>query len=99
MSEWSDFCSSAGRLFDKATQEAVRLGDTATLYVKLKNAETRRDMEYQELGRLTYQRLRRNADNAAQIDEILERIESFDDQAAAIKAEIERLKKKNGEKA
>ena len=43
MSDWQEFKADAGRFFDKATKEAIRLGDTATLYVKIKNLELKLD--------------------------------------------------------
>lgn len=93
MSDWTDFTDKAEQFFEKANREAVRLGDTATLHIKLKLCDTRRASAYEELGRLTYARLRMNEDNASQIDAALARVDELNDEYGTLKREIDKLKK------
>ena len=67
MSDWQEFKADAGRFFDKATKEAINLGDTAALRIRIKSTELRLDEEYSKLGRLCYKKLRLEADNAADL--------------------------------
>lgn len=93
MSEWSEFTDKAEQFLDKANREAVRLGDTAALHVKIKLCETRIANAYENLGKLTYAKLRENADNASQIDAALARIDELNDECGTMKRELEKLKK------
>ena len=95
MSDWQEFKADAGRFFDKATKEAIRLGDTATLYVKIKNLELKLDEEYAKLGRFCYRKLKQNADNAAQIDTQLEAISALQTSVKTLRTELEKLKQKD----
>ncbi len=52
MSDWENFKTGAERFFDRATREALKLGDTAALKLKIKNLEIKLDEEYSKLGRL-----------------------------------------------
>ncbi len=92
MSDWQEFKADAGRFFDKATKEAVKLGDTATLYVKIKNIELKLDEEYSKLGKIYYRTLKQNAENDEQTNAQLKVIENFEASAAALRAELDRLK-------
>lgn len=88
----SGFKESAKNFFDAAAEETVRLGDTATLYVKLQNCRIHRDSEYKTLGKLTYQKLTAACDNTAEINASIAKITEFNAKEAEILAEIEKKK-------
>lgn len=98
MSDWQEFKADAGRFFDKATKEAINLGDTAALRIRIKSTELRLDEEYSKLGRLCYKKLRLEADNAADIDAdidaALDAAEKTEATLSAMRAELERMKRK-----
>ena len=94
MSDWQEFKADAGRFFDKATKEAINLGDTAALRIRIKSTELRLDEEYSKLGRLCYKKLRLEADNAADIDAALDAAEKTEATLSAMRAELERRKRK-----
>lgn len=93
MSDWNDFTDKAEQFIDKANREAVRLGDTASLHVKIKLCETRRACAYEELGKLTYAKLRENEDNTSKIDAALARIDELNDEIGTMKRNLDSLKK------
>jgi len=94
MSDWQEFKADAGRFFDKATKEAINLGDTAALRIRIKSTELRLDEEYSKLGRLCYKKLRLEADNAADIDAALDAAEKTEATLSAMRAELELMKRK-----
>ncbi len=71
---WNEFREGAGRILDKLSSEAVRLGDAASMKIKLENCRNRLEKEYAVLGKLTYAKLNGGSDNAERIDASLSRI-------------------------
>lgn len=98
MSDWENFKTGAERFFDRATREALKLGDTAALKLKIKNLEIKLDEEYSKLGRLCYKKLRLDADNAAEIDAVLDEAEKTSAILDTLRAELEKLRTKNENK-
>ena len=92
MSDWENFKTGAERFFDRATREALKLGDTAALKLKIKNLEIRLDEEYSKLGRLCYKKLRLDADNTAEIDAALDDAEKTSAILDTLRAELEKLR-------
>ena len=88
----SEFGEKTAKIADKVTKEAVRLGDTATLSVKLKRSEIRTDSKYRELGKLTYRHLRYDEENAEKIDGILAEIDGLLIEQDNIRRELDELK-------
>lgn len=71
---WNELREGAERVIDKLSAEAVRLGDAASMKLKLEACRGRLNNEYATLGRLTYAKLNGGRDNAEQIDASLRRI-------------------------
>ena len=71
---WNELREGAGRVIDKISAEAVRLGDAASMKLKLEACRGRLNSEYATLGRLTYAKLNGGKDNAEQIDAAIKRI-------------------------
>ena len=98
MSDCENFKTGAERFFDRATREALKLGDTAALKLKIKNLEIRLDEEYSKLGRLCYKKLRLDADNTAEIDAALDDAEKTSAILDTLRAELEKLRAKDESK-
>ena len=98
MSAWENFKTGAERFFDRATREALKLGDTAALKLKIQNLEIKLDEDYSKLGRLCYKKLRLDADNAAEIDAALDEAEKTSAILDTLRAELEKLRTKNENK-
>ena len=97
MSDWTDFTDKAEVFIDKANREAVRLGDSAAIHIKIKLCEARRAAAYEELGKLTYNKLRQNEDNTSKIDAALARVDELNDQLGTMQRELDKLKKNSAD--
>jgi hypothetical protein len=71
---WNELREGAERVIDKISAEAVRLGDAASMKLKLEACRGRLNNEYALLGKLTYAKLNGGKDNAEQIDAAIKRI-------------------------
>lgn len=71
---WNELREGAERILDKISSEAVRLGDAASMQIKLESCRNRLEKEYALLGKLTYSKLKGGNDNTEQIDAALSRI-------------------------
>lgn len=89
---WNEFREGAERFFDKLSSEAVRLGDAASMQIKLENCRNRLEKEYAVLGKLTYAKLNGGRDNAEQIDASLTRISELRKTEKEILRDIEEAK-------
>lgn len=58
MSKWDEFKKSLGDFADKTVNATRELTDTASLKIKIANKEADRDLEYKNLGKLAYAKLR-----------------------------------------
>ena len=89
---WNEFCEGAERFIDKLSAEAVRVGDAASMQIKLQNCKNRLEKEYAVLGKLTYAKLNGGSDNAEQIDSALKRIAELREQKKEIEIQIAEAK-------
>ena len=71
---WNELREGAERVIDKISAEAVRIGDAASMKLRLEACRGRLNSEYALLGRLTYAKLKGGKDNAEQIDAAMGRI-------------------------
>lgn len=71
---WNELREGAGRVIEKISTEAVRLGDVASMKLRLEACRGRLNKEYALLGKLTYAKLKNSNDNTEQIDKAIERI-------------------------
>ena len=71
---WNTARVSVGRLAGKAIHKTGEIADTASLYVKLKAAEAKRDGYYTALGKLTYIQLETGESQAEKIAPVIENI-------------------------
>ena len=89
---WNEIREGAGRVIDKLSAEAVRLGDAASMKLKLEACRGRLNNEYAALGKLTYAKLQGGKDNAEQIDASIKRITELRLSEKEILRDIEKAK-------
>lgn len=90
MSKWDEIKKSFEELADKTVSKTRELTDTASLKIKIANKESERDLEYKNLGRLAYAKLRQSkiSDN----DELTEKISASMEKLDKIHDELNKLK-------
>lgn len=97
---FNDIREGAGRVLDKISAEAIRLGDAASMKLKLEACRGRLNNEYAALGKLTYAKLKSGKDNTEQIDASIKRITELRQAEKEILRDIEEAKAaKEAEKA
>ena len=105
MSKWDDLKKGLGDLADKTVNKTRELTDTASLKIKIANKEADRDIEYKNLGKLTYAKLKKlkgvNPEAVTvEISQILEKLDGIHRELATLKAEEKARKEaKEAEKA
>ena len=87
MSKWDEFKKSLGDLADKTVNATRELTDTASLKIKIANKEAERDLEYKNLGKLAYEKLR----SATVGDDLTEKISDSLGKLDRIQKELEEL--------
>ena len=87
MSKWDEFKKSLGDLADKTVNATRELTDTASLKIKIANKEAERDLEYKNLGKLAYEKLR----SATVGDDLTEKISVSLGKLDRIQKELEEL--------
>ena len=104
MPTWSDIKKSIGEIADKTVTATRELTDTAALKIKIANKESERDLEYKNLGRLAYIRLREleytaEESLAEEISTSLEKLDTIYKELSELKAtEKARKEAKEAEK-
>ena len=92
MSKWDEIKKSFEKLADKTVTKTRELTDTASLKIKIANKEAERDLEYKNLGRLAYAKLRQseitdNDDLTAKISASMEKLDKIHDELNKLKSE------------
>ena len=90
MSKWDNFKKSIGEIADKTAAMTRELSDTASLKIKIANKESERELEYKNLGKLAYARLRQT--EVASPVELAQRISESLKRLDAIHKELDELK-------
>ena len=92
MSKWDDFKKGLGEIADKTVSVTRELTDTASLKIKIANKEAERDLEYKNLGRLAYAKLREsmitdNDELTEKISASMEKLDTIHDELSKLRAE------------
>lgn len=100
MSNWENFKIGFGKLADNTVNKTRELTDTAALKIKIANKEAERDMEYKNLGKLTYAKLKKldGTNNEAVTKEISDTLEKLDRTNRALSSLKAEEKAKKAEK-
>ena len=89
----SGFINSAKKATKKAANTTMELADIASLKIKLQGQSVKLSEKYEKLGRLSYEKLANEADNADKIAQAVEEIDKMLDAIENTKAEIKAKKK------
>ena len=98
MANWKEFRASVGRAANKAWIKTEEFADHASMQVKLKTLEAKRNAQYELLGKLTYRQIKSGESQAEQIAPVIEEIDTLREKARVLLAEIEAAKKAKEEK-
>ena len=101
--KFNNFVKSAKKATRKAANTTMELADIAALNVKLQGQSVKLSEKFEELGKLSYDKLSNSADNAEKIAATVEEIDKLHEAIENIKAEIKakknvRAKRKAAEK-
>ena len=78
MSKWDEIKKSIGDFADKTVNATRELTDTASLKIKIANKEAERDLEYKNLGKLAYAKLRQTDGGEDLTEKISASLEKLD---------------------
>jgi len=98
MADWEKIRKNLGDAAQKAKKKTGELAEDASMQIKLKSLESKRNSLYEQLGRLTYRQLKTGE---SQAEKIAETIEGLDDVRAKHRAQavlIEKTKRERAEK-
>jgi flagellar biosynthesis component FlhA len=90
MADWEKIRKNVGSATKKAAKKTGELMDDASMRLKLKSLETKRNKQYEQLGRLTYRQLKTEE---CLTEEIAKVIETLDDVREKLKAQTELIEK------
>ena len=96
MADWNQIKHSIGSVAKKAKQKTGEIVDVASMQIKLKSLESKRDHLYEQLGRLTYRQLKTGE---SQAEKIASTIEGLDEIRAQLRAQAELIAKAKRERA
>ena len=100
MADFQSICKDIGIVAKKAARKAGEVADVADLHLKKKSLEVKLSGEYENLGKLAYKQLRRDAENTEEISARLDRIDALraEIRSYALKIKAHQDKKKEAEK-
>ena len=85
-----------GRTGKKVAQKTVKMADAASTRIKLQSVSMKLSAEYENLGKLSYNRLVNDRENTEKIAEAIEKIDELRTEVETLKRELaEKLKKVN----
>ena len=90
--KFNDFMRNAKKATKKAANTTMELADIAALNVKLQGQSVKLSEKFEVLGRLSYDKLANEADNAEKIAAAVAEIEKIKNNMENIKAEIKAKK-------
>ena len=96
MANWNQIKKNLGDAAQKAKKKTGEIVDDASMQIKLKSLESKRDKLYEQLGRLTYRQLKTGE---SQAEKIAQTIEGLDDVRAKHRAQAELIAKVKRERA
>ena len=92
MATWDFLKNSAKRMANNAIKETGEAADLAALHIKLKALESKRDDEYEMLGRLTYRQLKTGVSQAERIAPVIENLDKIRSKIKKTNTDIENTK-------
>ena len=98
MADWKEIRASVGRAANKAVRKTGEFADMASMRIKLKALELKRNEQYELLGKYTYRQLKSGESQAEKIAPVVERLDELRAKIQALVTDIENAKKENEEK-
>ena len=91
--QFNEFIKSAKKVTKKAASTTMELADIASLNLKLQGQSVKLSEKYEKLGKLSYDKLAGEADNAEKIAATVEEISKMIEEIENTKAEIRAQKR------
>ena len=98
MANWQKIKSSAKRIAKSAIKGTGEAADIASLHIRLKSLENKRDKEYEALGKLTYRQLKTGISQAEKIAPVVSNIDTVREKIKNVNAAIEEVKQARAER-
>ncbi len=89
MADWKEIRTSAKKTAGKAIKKTGELADMASMHIRLKALEAKRDAQYKQLGKLTYRQMKTGESLVGQIAPVIEKLDELREKIKALVAEIE----------
>ncbi len=89
MADWKEIRTSAKKTADKAIKKTGELADVASMHIRLKALEAKRDAQYKQLGKLTYRQMKTGESLVGQIAPVIEKLDELREKIKALVTEIE----------
>ena len=98
MANWEKIKSSAKRMAKSAIKGTGEAADIASLHIRLKSLESKRDKEYETLGKLTYRQLKTGISQAEKIAPVVDSIDTLRERIKSVNSAIEEVKQARAER-
>ena len=92
MSKWEEIRTSVGRAANQTVKVTEEIAGNASMHVKLARLMSKRDEQFEKLGKLTYKQLKTDNSYAEEIAAIISQIDTLSVQISKQKARIEEAK-------
>ena len=89
MADWKEIRTNAKKTANKAIKKTGEIADVASMHIRLKALEAKRDAQYKQLGKLTYRQMKTGESLVGQIAPVIEKLDELRDKIKALVAEIE----------
>ena len=100
MANWEEIRTSVGHAASTTVKKTEEIAQTASMHMKLARLMSKRDEQFEKLGKLTYKQLKTDESYAEQIAAVISQIDTLGSQIIKQKAKIEQAKaQKAAEKA
>jgi len=92
MANWEEIRATAKQAANKAVKKTEELAEMASLRIRFKSLEAKRDEQYRLLGKLTYRQLKTGESQAERIAPVIEELDTVRAKLRALTEEIEAAK-------
>lgn len=97
MTNWETIKGGVKTAAKKAIKTTGEVVDTASMQLKLKSLESKRDKGYAELGKLTYRQIKTGESHAGEISKVIEKLDQIREEIKAQNQAIDDAKKAKAE--
>lgn len=97
MANWEKIKTNVKTAANKAIKTTGEVVDTASMQLKLKSLESKRDKQYAELGKLTYRQIKTSESYAGEISKVIEKLDEIREEIRQQNQKIEDAKKAKAE--